>query len=580
MKGRVLILPSVRKGDGLGHLKRSCALAEQLGTSAVLNIPESSRAVRELVKSCSAECIWGPPPDKGRWDLAVLDQRNSDKTLIFRLLDRGIPVVGIDEGGSSRTYCSYLIDMLPFPDSWSLPNIYAPGFLDLPVRKPMKQGEICSVLVTFGGEDPFRLTEKAIGFFIRRGFFDPSMMTAVLGPLFSSQTIPSNVNVLDKPGNLKELLPRYDLVVTSFGLTAYEAAASGVPVLILNPGRYHQKLTSLSGFPGIGVLKPNERKVRKFLGDPDLLRRRSVVPVPEKNESLKDRINRIRTHPFPGCRVCGKKINPAIGRFPEKTYFRCSHCGTVYMERFSKEKGYGRDYFFSDYRKQYGRTYLEDFEHIREQGRRRVRAIKEILPVSGNGKARTLLDIGCAYGPFLSAAHEEGFAVFGIDVSEPAVRFVRSELGFSGCSVSLEDFEPASMCNRGTFDVVTLWYVAEHIERLGAMLEKISGFLHKGGVLALATPNGKGISGRTGWTDFLRDSPDDHYTVWTPGWTKKVLRKYGFSLRKVIHAGHHPERFPCRRIARRRGGYALLSVISRTFRLGDTFEVYAVKQDG
>jgi hypothetical protein len=127
---------------------------------------------------------------------------------------------------------------------------------------------------------------------------------------------------------------------------------------------------------------------------------------------------------------------------------------------------------------------------------------------------------------------------------------------------------------------VTLWYVIEHFSDAGAALDKAWRLLPVGGVLAFSTPNGRGISGLTDRVGFLRASPFDHITIFSPRGLRELLARRGFALKVLRVTGHHPERFPgvLGRLARRSGASrrALLQA-SRLFGLGDTFEAYAVK---
>ncbi|MDR1955257.1 MAG: hypothetical protein LBQ30_00200, partial [Treponema sp.] len=108
--------------------------------------------------------------------------------------------------------------------------------------------------------------------------------------------------------------------------------------------------------------------------------------------------------------------------------------------------------------------------------------------------------------------------------------------------------------------------------------------------LAFATPSGSGISGRRSFKRFLEQSPPDHWTIWKPAQTRDILKRFGFTLKRVFVSGHHPERFPLaerflpgkERSSWEQGNqgmvYGLFRWISRIFHLGDTFEVYAVKR--
>jgi 2-polyprenyl-3-methyl-5-hydroxy-6-metoxy-1,4-benzoquinol methylase len=277
----------------------------------------------------------------------------------------------------------------------------------------------------------------------------------------------------------------------------------------------------------------------------------------------------------------------------------------VYMLRLSPPPvEYAEDYFFEFYRRQYGKTYLEDFPNLKQAGKIRLRCIRRLLSSSQTpqvaaeaskyGKpepgvssynirkvprAPRLLDIGCAYGPFLAAAEEGGFSPLGIDPAEAAVRYVRDRFKIP----AIAGFFPAPARREfqdGAFDAITLWYVIEHLGDVAGALREISRLLRPGGVLAFSTPSISGISGRKSLKRFLEKSPGDHVTLWDPRHLNKVLAPYGFSVKKIVVTGHHPERFPLigKCLGEKRGpGYRIVDGISRVLGLGDTFEAYAVK---
>jgi SAM-dependent methyltransferase len=263
----------------------------------------------------------------------------------------------------------------------------------------------------------------------------------------------------------------------------------------------------------------------------------------------------------------------------------------VYMLRSSPPPiEYETDYFFGFYKKQYGKTYLEDFPNLIRAGKERLRRIGAMLGPARGPEERRLLDIGCAYGPFLAAAREGGFLPVGIDPAPDAIRYVREELripAFQGFfPLSPEELPPDAegrelLMNR-SFSVVSLWYVIEHFENPRLVLEEISRLLKPGGVLAFSTPSFSGVSGRKSPRRFLEKSPPDHWTIWTPRRCSKLLAACGFRLKRIVVTGHHPERFPLagRFLGNTRGPvYRFLYLLSRIFRLGDTFEVYGIVRD-
>ena len=232
------------------------------------------------------------------------------------------------------------------------------------------------------------------------------------------------------------------------------------------------------------------------------------------------------------------------------------------------ERSYDEDYFGDEYRRQYGKTYLEDFDHIKNTALGRLRRITALMKTISHPR---LLDVGCAYGPFLLAAAEAGFRAEGIDISTAAVDYVKKTLGLP---CTLERFDGKKGSSRPyLFDTVTMWFVIEHFQDLERVLLRCNRIMEMGGILAFSTPCGAGISARRNAKEFYRNSPVDHYTIWTPSSAVRVLKRYGFESRSIRITGHHPERFP-RACAWNRAFYGLLS---RFLRLGDTFEVYAQK---
>jgi 2-polyprenyl-3-methyl-5-hydroxy-6-metoxy-1,4-benzoquinol methylase len=526
-----------------------------------------------------------------RWDLIVLDRFRSPPEE-FAFWYGLAPVIGIDEGGECRRDFDFLIDLLPrLPDRGGA-NIADPSLLPLPEkRRPSfhdrNLADNPSILVNFGAEDPAGLA---------------GMVSRALG-LPPPEPLPG----------LREHLAEYDLLVTHFGLGAFEALHARVPVLLVSPGPYHERLAKNAGLFSAGIGAGGCRRAAALLGAGEraaafrrtlalrceaAARRYGLEEKPPR--SLGSLIDSLRPLGTGACPVCGSPsaaagrarpavspaagFHPVLARFRDRSYRRCSRCGMVYMVRLNPPPvEYGEDYFFEAYRKQYGKTYLEDFPAIAARGKGRLGIIKSILAgrtaVSPpEPSAPSLLDIGCAYGPFLRAAAEEGFRPLGIDPAAEAVAHVREKLGLEAVQGFFPGDPGQEIAGGRRFDAASLWYVIEHFPDPGRALETIRSILKPGGALAFSTPSLRGISGRRSLKGFLEKSPPDHFTLWDPRRCGKLLRQKGFILKKIVVSGHHPERFPLAGslVSGGKGPlYRLLLVLSRLFRLGDTFEAYA-----
>ena len=595
---RVLIIPSVLRGNGTGHIVRSMSLAEgliKLGADVSLlagsrEVDDSNYSLDEISKISAAvqavNIITDADPEG--FDLSVFDIRKTPGEFFARFR-RETLCVGIDEGGASRADFDYLMDFLPNLETEE-PNICSPAFLQLPDAVSGDagadpEGKLASlkaekgrrrILVSFGGEDRAGLSSIVAGGIIDKRIFEAGEITIVKGALFSEQVFPEGVNLLEPQPGLAAMLKDYDLVITSYGLTCFEALYSGVPVILFNPSDYHRRLSLKAGIPEIGVLKADLKRMSELVADGNgmlaAVRRYSGYERRDAAAHIAGLSGATKT-----CRGCESPHSEIIFRTETHSFFRCPTCSLANAICFTgTEVEYGPEYFFEDYKKQYGRTYLEDFDKIKAMGMQRCRVIRKFC--SGN----RLLDIGCGYGPFLSAASESGFKPSGIDISENAAEWVSSNLGFPTVASSVEDFSPAAL-GTDTFDAVTMWFVIEHIKSLPGVLEKINSILAPGGVFAFSTPNYNGISRLRSAEMFLRANPLDHYTVWSPASARRLLRRYGFRVKALRCPMIHPDRFfrPGRYeslpASIRRITGLIAAAAGRLFYLGDTFEVYAEK---
>ncbi|MDR1108380.1 MAG: class I SAM-dependent methyltransferase [Spirochaetaceae bacterium] len=622
--GAVLVIPALEKGRGGGHLVRSLTLVRSLrslGGEAYLYLAvkpgENAGEYREGITNLALplEAAWildtGQKPEEKEWALIIVDRfKTSPEEL--RIWSAWGPLLGLDEGGPGREGFDFLLDLLPGLPGRALPNNAAPELLPLPkTRRPSfftaryaGEGPVSGgipaplkVLVSFGAEDPAGLSLPAA-----RALINPPIteITLLLGGLNKDAAPPEQpgLRVLRNPGELRERLAGYDLVVTHFGLTAFEALHARVPVLLVAPGPYHKKLGQRGGFISAGTGKKGANRLGRFLYTKDRLDREKLGRIAAACEtaSRRHRLDGERrvdlsallfgfTPILPSaCPVCGtgERLNHRVlARFPHRTYRLCPHCGMVYMLRLSKPPiEYGTDYFFGAYKEQYGKTYLEDFPSLADRGKKRLRRILSLLPQKEERLPRRLLDLGCAYGPFLAAARDLGFSPVGMDAAEDALRYVREKLGFP----AFQGFFPESPLEfqERSFEVITLWYVIEHFEDPRRALTEINRLLKPGGLIAFATPSYEGISRFSSRKKFLKKSPSDHWTVWSPRRCGKTLAAFGFTVKKILVTGHHPERFPLIGpfLTKRTGLlYNFFYWISVIFGLGDTFEVYALKNE-
>lgn len=583
----VLLVPAGGKGGGLGHLDRCLSFSGTAGIAFSISVEFLDDAARSFLRErlrggalLNERRVIDTRSESGAWDFVLMDKRSTTTEELRRFARLGT-IICLDEGGPARRLAPFIVDAMPSPAHAEPPNISSLSFLDLPERQRTGvPARIDKVLITFGGEDRADLSGAFLEAVIPAGIFGGAELTAVQGPLFLRNTWPRQVRVVRDIPLDREMLCGFDLVVTHFGLTALRAMALGIPVILLNPSRYHRALSRRTGIPEIGVGKADMRSLAGLLKDPGRLQR--AIDGFERSRygtargGLMERLRGMGRGTGSACPGCGRGWNAAVARFEDRTYFYCGECGIHYLESFrAGEKSYDSAYFEEEYKKQYGKTYLEDFRSIKTAGFRRIERIRRLL---GRTTGGTVVDIGCAYGPFLDALRDAGFTPVGVDISREAVDFVNNSLGMEAVQSDFQGLE-LRMLPRQPMRALTLWYVLEHLRGLDEALSKAGALLMPGGVLAFSTPSGSGISARRNMRRFLENSPGDHFTVLSPRVLRRFLRRYGFELKIIRITGHHPERFPAPFDKIRSAlGKRILRAVSVLFRLGDTFEAYAVKR--
>ena len=580
-------LPSLLRGNGTGHLVRCSRIVDALD-NGILCLPEvdlpgfftTPEVEKILFRRLEPGKIQYSLPEKTN-SLVLLDRRECDDTL-WNSLPRGCRTIGIDEGGPFRAEMDYLFDTLPGRRYRVEPHQRGLHLLGRPEKRRNWPTKLSKVLIAFGGEDPARLTEKTLAYWegLRksRGISLPEIWVC-RGFLGERKKLSLPVHLLSSQGDLKNRLADFDLVLTSYGLTAFEALGAGVPVILKDPSPYHRALTAGANLPSLG--RGGQGRLRKMVADfPALVKRcrrweenslGKDLPPPLTEQLALLRFPETRC---PGCGHSPGRSHRILLRLPHRTFRRCGLCGLVYQILHRPvTQDYGEEYFFEHYARQYGRSYLEDFPHLRTLARDRLRILGGLL-----SPGACLLDIGCAYGAFLLEAREAGYDALGIDLAPSAVEYVTGTLKLPAEVLPAENLRPDPLMGRSRIHAFTLWYVIEHFQELDRFLHSLSQRQRRGDILAFSTPNLRGVSGRLYLEDFLSRSPQGHHHIWDPRTARTLLTRYGYRIRRIRITGHHPERFP--RMARRTSASPLFRVC-RAFSLwagwGETFEVYAEK---
>jgi SAM-dependent methyltransferase len=183
-----------------------------------------------------------------------------------------------------------------------------------------------------------------------------------------------------------------------------------------------------------------------------------------------------------------------------------------------------------------------------EEAGQRATARRVLERIERHRPGGRLLDLGCWVGFFLAEARERGWEVTGVEPSGFAAAYARDELGLPVLSGELFEVDLPLR----SFDVITLGDVIEHIPDAGRAVDRISGLLAPGGVLAMALPDAGSRVARVMGARWWSVIPT-HVHYFTRPSMRTMLERHGFAILELSTA---PKTFTARYYLSRLCGYS------------------------
>ncbi|NQU22870.1 MAG: class I SAM-dependent methyltransferase [Candidatus Nealsonbacteria bacterium] len=233
------------------------------------------------------------------------------------------------------------------------------------------------------------------------------------------------------------------------------------------------------------------------------------------------------------CNLCGESRSRVLFR---ETYrlgteaarlhvVRCRRCGLVYVSPRLTFASTGHVY-----RHDAADTISHGYCWQGERGGSRFRRLlQRLIRMRGDGR---LLDVGCGGGQFLAEARRTGnWDLLGIEPHAPAARSARQ---LADCTVHTGTLQQTPL-EPGSFDVVAMLGVLEHLHDPTSTLRRVRELLKPGGVLAVYVPSFDYLRIKdTGWLSRLRTGrhsnlhPQEHLFHFTPRTLATMLTAAGF----------------------------------------------------
>ena len=209
---------------------------------------------------------------------------------------------------------------------------------------------------------------------------------------------------------------------------------------------------------------------------------------------------------------------------------RCRTCGFLFTQDFPSEAEIGRYYDSPDYisHSDTRKGLMNAAYHWARSCMlgRKARLVKE----ASHRQQGRLLDIGTGTGYFAHAMAGRGWQVDAVETNAGARAFAKEHFGLD----VWPDMAAAAKKVEG-YDVITLWHVMEHLERLDETWELLRRCLAPRGVLVAATPNAASADARHYGAQWAAYDVPRHLWHFTPATMQRMGAKHGFVL-----AGRYP----------------------------------------
>ena len=160
-------------------------------------------------------------------------------------------------------------------------------------------------------------------------------------------------------------------------------------------------------------------------------------------------------------------------------------------------------------------------------------------PCSGRCEARApelsriMLDIGCGRGMRMEEFHRRGYQVEGVDFQSAAVDHVRRELQLPAWCLDVHEI--GTRWPSSSFDLITAFYVLEHLTEPSPLVRSCWSLLRPGGALVAAVPLADSWQARrwgARWSQ-VTEVPR-HVSLPTRAAVRRLMSRSGFSQVRIL----------------------------------------------
>lgn len=210
--------------------------------------------------------------------------------------------------------------------------------------------------------------------------------------------------------------------------------------------------------------------------------------------------------------------------------WECSRCTMRFTQDVPSQENIGQYYQSENYisHSNTNKGLVNRLYHkVRETSLKNKRELIESY-FSTEGSIPRLLDVGCGIGVFMNHMRQHGWLVEGIEPSEDAREKAEKDFNISVYPPHL--FFDSSL---GSFDVITMWHVLEHVHLLNEYIERLKELLRPNGLLFIAVPNYTSYDATVYKNYWAAYDVPRHLYHFSPASMRLLLNKHNLQLKTV-----------------------------------------------
>jgi SAM-dependent methyltransferase len=230
---------------------------------------------------------------------------------------------------------------------------------------------------------------------------------------------------------------------------------------------------------------------------------------------------------YVACNLCGSDDSDVVYRRGAFNIVKCRSCGLTYVNPRLGPPALAKEYDEAYYHGGSYDDYMGEVRGFEETFEKRLEKIERLV------RPGRILDVGCAFGFFLSVARRRGWDAYGVDLSLSAARYARDELGLPVIHGTL------AQANFGDdyFDAAIMNDVFEHFTDPLAELAQAYRVLKTGGYLFIVTQDINSLIVRVLGPRWAQYKPREHLYYFTRATLRAMLEKAGFNVLRIESEG-------------------------------------------